>query len=161
MVAKKNTRIRKGLDAVRKNIADIIAQQGWAVITIQADVNAPAHSYTIGLTDKGLPEVIIFGLPAEDATSLLGNIAHQLVDGLSYSENTPLTKVFAGANAYLKPVAGPAARENLRLASEFYPEGIAGLQLVWPDETGLFPWQEGFNELLRAAQPLLFHRNLH
>ncbi len=30
------------------------------------------------------------------------------------------------------------------------------LQLVWPDSTGKFPWQEGFEEKLRKAQPLLF-----
>lgn len=161
MADKKQTMLRKGLNRVRKDVADMVAHHGWAVLSIHADVDTPPYSYTVGLTEKGLPEIILFGVPPDAAQPVLEILAKELVDGKSYGENTPLTRVFAGVNAYLKPVPEIAAREKMWLASEFYPKRMAGLQLVWPDEAGVFPWQDGFNENLRLAQPLLFHRSLH
>ncbi len=71
-----------GADAFFAKIDQQIAEYGWSVIATgtQLASGEVSMAYTIGLADKGFPEIIVFGLPA--------HIAQVLV-------NTPATKRYA------------------------------------------------------------------
>jgi hypothetical protein len=62
------------LDVLR----EIINGHGWAVQYVEGE-DRP-FAYTVGLTDLGLPELLITGLPPRTAKRLLNSIAHDMVD---------------------------------------------------------------------------------
>ena len=62
------------LDVLR----EIINGHGWAVQYVEGE-DRP-FAYTVGLTDLGLPELLITGLPPRTAKRLLNSIAHDIVD---------------------------------------------------------------------------------
>lgn len=62
------------LDVLRATIRD----HGWAVQYVESE-NRP-FAYTVGLPGRGLPELLMTGLPADTACRVLNSIAHMIVD---------------------------------------------------------------------------------
>lgn len=64
------------LDQVRA----VIRAHGWA---IQAMHEPPMqdHSYTVGMTALGGPEVLVSGIPGRDAAALLNTVAPMVLSG--------------------------------------------------------------------------------
>src|SRR5215471_11367155 len=53
----------------------LIDHSGWAVVGIEDDRIHPPWAYTIGLTPRGRPELVVTGLPLSRATWLLNTVA--------------------------------------------------------------------------------------
>ena len=53
------------MDAFRDKLEEQIAEYGWAILSTGTETAAGEISmaYTIGLAEKGLPEIVVFGLP--------------------------------------------------------------------------------------------------
>jgi hypothetical protein len=54
-----------------------VTQHRWAIQYVEGD---RPFGYTIGLHPKGLPELLITGLPPNTSARLINSIAHQMVD---------------------------------------------------------------------------------
>jgi len=124
---------------------------GWAVVGIEDDQVHPPWAYTLGLTPRGRPELVVTGMPLPRATWLLNAVARYVVDTAVprpgeevLMEDGPLMEVVR--------VAEPSA--HLFTAVEFYGEGIQALQLAWADERGHWPWDAGFRGH-QGGQPVL------
>jgi hypothetical protein len=135
------------------SLEDSIARYGWAV---QIVADRPLFAYTIGLADKGLPEVIMFGLPPK--------VMHQFLNivGLKFTKegvpplDTDLLDLAERFPARLLPA--PRAVADLYMhQARFRNENYTAVQLVWPDKRGAWPWEPAY-EAPASAQPILRDR---
>jgi hypothetical protein len=137
--------IEEWLDAIRTTMAE----HGWAVQFVEDDRRP--YAYTVGLHDRGLPELLVTGLPPQRAARLLNGVAAYLVDGgrpipgelISAPDGPPLEVV---------QVQHPDAHMNVAVA--FYGSDLRALQLVWADQRGYWPWCAEFAGR-GATQPVL------
>jgi len=145
-----------GHEAVQQRIEDNIREHGVAIIFTRTELAGATLNlaYTIGLADIGCPEVLVFALPAESAHMILNDIARRAREG-TLPMNEPLHDL-ANLPLVLKPVAPSIAAEYIVQANARIGRELPALQLVWSDTRGLFPWEEGFETRLLAAQPPLY-----
>ena len=129
----------------------LIDRFGWAVVGVEDDGIHPPVAYTLGLTPRGRPELVVTGLPTRRATWLLNAMASYVLEtavprpGESVQlEGGPLMEVVR--------VAEPSA--HLFTAVEFYGPGIQALQLAYTDDRGHWPWDAGFRGH-KGGQPVL------
>jgi hypothetical protein len=129
-----------------------IRAHGWAVQYVDDD--RTPFAYTIGLHDRGLPELLVTGLEPNRATWLLNTFAKRVVAGRM---SAPGNQVWlpAGTRVELVAVAHPDAHLNMAVAIGG-PE-IEAVQLVWADGRGRWPWAPGFDDG-RRPQPVLGNR---
>lgn len=147
-----------GMDGMEEGLEAMIAAFGHAVVATRIDVpeGELSMSFTVGLSRRGLPELMTFALPDHVAQALLNTSADRLSAG-----QLPTDVGLAEIASPLDVVFKVAAIEKVRRVS-LAIEALAGvhapevLQMVWPDKSGLFPWDAGFDESLRTRQPILY-----
>lgn len=101
--------------------------------------------------ERGLPELLVTGLPPQRTAQLLNGVAAYLVDGgrripgelISSPDAPPLEVV---------QVQHPDAHMNVAVA--FYGPDVRALQLVWADDRGHHPRCPEFSRG-QARQPVL------
>jgi hypothetical protein len=122
------------------DIERFLESPGWAVIGVFSDRgnNVPGFSYTVGLTARGLPELITLGLPSDAAHHILNDAARRLLAGNRFEPGQRLHEI-ANMPLTVRVVDDTDARRTGYAAFRRYPEGCRFLQLVWPDRAGLFP----------------------
>ena len=136
-----------GGDYLRQVVLPIIERAGWMVQYVEPDgVRAPL-AYTVGLTERGLPELVSTGLSPERSAQLLNAVA---------DSGQPLTAgqhVAVGLHAMeVVRLAEPAV--HLVTAAQLYGDRLSALQLVRPDERGRWPWHKAYRDG-RGGQPVL------
>ena len=135
------------LDYLRR----MLDEQCWVVIAVRGDRYRPPFSYTVGLTGHGKPEIVVTGLPQQRAADLLNDVAAHLVhaDPPAPGERIPLS---GGPLIEIVRVATPSA--HLNVAVELCGSQLTALQLVYADDRGHWPWDQGFRGG-RGGQPVL------
>lgn len=140
-------------------IAWVIETNGWCAEPVAAheDPPTPGYTYTIGFESTyGHPEVVIFGLQPVAARGLLDLVATQLEAGLVLPEGTFVGLLDNDLPAALLPLDVAEFGDLFPDARAFHGQhGFRMSQFVWPDRQGLLPWNEGYDERLRLAQPVL------
>lgn len=134
------------LDEVRAKVS----KHGWSVQYVES-LRTP-YAYTIGLHDRGLPEMLVTGVSPLRAVTLLNSAAE-----IALRIGEPLT---AGAQIALRAgqlvevveVAQPDAHMYVALALN--GGAMRALQLVWADRCGRLPWGADFDDG-RGGQPVL------
>jgi hypothetical protein len=126
-----------------------IRTHGWAVQSVEDDRRP--YAYTIGLHDRGLPELLVTGMPQQRAACLLNSAAGATVDGRVF---TPGAHIAMGDGPLVEivEVAHPDAHMNFAVA--LGGPDVRALQLVWCDERGRWPWAAGWGHG-RRRQPVL------
>ncbi|MEU4818254.1 DUF4262 domain-containing protein [Micromonospora aurantiaca] len=137
----------------------IIATIGWAVTyvlpTDDGTVTTAPFAYTVGLTAHGYPELITAGLPPEVAHGLLNDLARRVYDTAErFTHGQRLSDVIAGYDAII--IDGPPTDELLPglAISRYGRDRVRLQQMVWPDQQGRFPWDNGYRFDPRT-QPLI------
>lgn len=133
-----------------------IEQFGFSVVLIEGTEYLPAFAYSIGLwkTYKH-PEVIVFGLPSDTLHAIINSIGefvskkNAIHSGRLYDDFLDNLK-----NTFLE-VDSRNMNDYFGFALDFYEAEVPALEFIWPDNSGLFPWDENFTEDLKFAQPLL------
>jgi Domain of unknown function (DUF4262) len=129
----------------------LVDEYGWAVQGVGGGRHRPPWAYTVGLTPRSRPELLITGLPELRSGKLLNGIAASLL-----RRETP------ASGERMRPAGGPlvefVAVENpdvhLLTAVALYGPQVRGLQVVWADDRDRWPWERGFRGR-RGGQPLL------
>jgi hypothetical protein len=129
----------------------LIDRFGWAVVGVEDDGIHPPVAYTLGLTPRGRPELVVTGLPPRRATWLLNAVASYALD-TAVPRPGESVQVEGGPLMEVVRVAEPSA--HLFTAVEFYGPGIQALQLAWADDRGHWPWDAGFRGH-KGGQPVL------
>ncbi|MGJ6127207.1 DUF4262 domain-containing protein [Mycolicibacterium sp. Y3] len=121
-----------------------IAANGWTVIAVFATAAqlGPSFAYTVGLSEQGLPELSVYGLPGRVAHSLLNEVARRMVGSKCALQTGERIEGVLVDDVALVAVAMSDARE-LNLVREIYGSVAAAVQVVWPDANGLLPWENG------------------
>lgn len=121
-------------------LRETIAAHGWAVQYVQSD--RKPFAYTIGLHARGLPELLVTGLPPKRAQWLLNTFARRVVvSGKPVAGDE--VSLPAGTRLELVDVAHPDAHMGMAIAIE--GPAITAVQLVWADSRGRWPWAPGFD----------------
>jgi hypothetical protein len=122
-------------------LREAVAASGWVVVDGPGDAAS-----TAGLTARGLPELVVLGLPADVGGALLHALAVRLLAGERPADGQPLPGLLEGTPPVLLTVSGPVPAP----ATDLFDDVVLR-QLVWPDAGGRFPWHDGFAH----EQPLL------
>jgi len=126
-----------------------ISEHGWAVQFVE-DADRP-FAYTIGLFDRGLPELLVTGLPPHDSAHLLNWVAAHCVWGL---ELVPGDQFADPGGRRLEVVRVEVPDAHLKFAVAVGGRNVRALQLVWADARGRWPWETGWSTG-RRSQPVL------
>lgn len=149
-------------------VEELIADVGWMLqgaFPTSLDPHGHSWVYTIGLGPSfGHPELVIFGLPFESAAPLLNGLGDRVAAGESFppGRRTDVVRPHGDAELPVQLLEVTLRRhrdEWFAVGRRYYREHDLGvpawLQLVWPDKTGRLPWDDGCDDGIRAAQPLL------
>lgn len=131
-----------------------IAQHGWLVIGVRGDGERPGFQFTAGLTERDLPELIVYGLGDEVGMHALNDVAQRLVGGARYADGEVVRDVLEGDyRTQLWDVTW--LQDPLGAAFRLYGEDrVRVRQLVVPDLEDRLPWEDGHSD--PDLQPLLF-----
>lgn len=127
-----------------------------------------SFSYSAGLpVSVGQPDVIVFGLPKDLMHSMINEVASQYRKGLILSDGQIIEGLIEGYPCVARQVLG----ENI--VADYFNSAMwvhqrelgrpmeAAFQIVWPGvEQRLFPWDEGCDEALIAAQLPLYSQRM-
>lgn len=140
----------------------MIETTGWALepVAPQTDVDppVPGYTYTIGFPAAfDFPEVIVFGLTPVAVRGLLDLVADMLGGGTQIPLGVELLGLFDNElRCVFAPVDVEAFASLVGTATAWYRGGTFALvQLLWPDRNGFLPTEAGFDQRLRAAQPVI------
>lgn len=111
-------------------------------------------AYTVGLSDVGLKDIIVFCMPFKPAQAIL-NYAAELLKKNELPADQPITEL-ANFPLIFKNVSAEAVEPYMTLTNCRANEPLPAFQMVWPDNKGLFPWEEGFDCHYTFLQPALY-----
>ncbi len=134
------------LDVLR----DIIADHGWAVQFVE-DGSRP-FAYTVGLSGRGLPELLVTGLQPRTSARLLNSIAHYIADEGMVVQ--PAEHIDYQGEYLLEVVEVEHPDVHLTFAVRLRDGPIRAFQLVWTDDARHWPWDRGWSHG-RRRQPVL------
>jgi hypothetical protein len=137
---------------ISEKLEDLIRSRGWAVVTVSG---RPGFSYSVGLAERDLPEIVVFGVGAEEGPKIIGDSARTALDGGRLNMNEPLHGLLNNFKAVLRSLAPDEIQLYLKAAWVRSSGKMDAVQLVWPDPKGKFHWEAGFDEKFLHYQPLL------
>jgi hypothetical protein len=115
-----------------------VQANGWVVQFVS---DRTPFAYTIGLHPRGLPELLVTGMPPERAKLVLDSVAQYLVEG---GRPVPGERMLIGGELLLDFVQVQHPDAHLKFAVSIYGP-LQALQLVWPDDQGHRPWCAKFS----------------
>lgn len=149
------------MDAVEK-IEWMIETNGWALEPVAPNAEAvpptPAYAYTIGLPAlTGFAELAVFGLTPVAANGLIGLVIDALQGGTEIPVGTELVGLFDNdLRCYFAPIDPANAVSWFSTAHAWYRgETFDVVQLLFPDRNGFMPYEPGFEQRMRRAQPVV------
>jgi hypothetical protein len=148
---------------VRRIIGDIgkiVDRVGWAVIELEASSHRPSCAYTIGLDITfAWPELICFGLAPSQMRDMLNAAVSELQKmGRTPEPSVRLENVVQGYACNLSSAERVLVVQEPTLAHQFAtlkrnePTRVRTLQLLWPDQNGLFPGEPHCSAQIRKMQ---------
>lgn len=140
----------------------MIETNGWALEPVAADESTvpptPGYAYSIGMPAAvGFPDVAVFGLTPVAANGLVTLVADACRGGteiplgvelVGFLDNE-LRCVFAPVQAEAWPVWFATAMAWYQGAPSSF------VQLLYPDRNGFLPYEAGFDQRRRLAQPVV------
>ncbi|WP_160713261.1 DUF4262 domain-containing protein [Chitinophaga solisilvae] len=145
-MAVSNKKIQKGID-----------KDGCFFIVVPPENHVPGYVYSIGLFQKfNHPEIICIGLEEDDLGTLVNNACELVKRGQTLCLSTNYTEFLQGVSVQFLLVDKLHYPYYLNEAIDFYDSSdYPAIQLIWPDEQGLFPWEPEYNSDYKFLQPLL------
>jgi hypothetical protein len=145
------------MDEDDRKTLEHIEEYGCSVIHIAAEGDLPPFTYSVGITKtSSAPEAFVIGLKQP--------MAHFVVN--EYNRRGRSGESFAPGNRYRGFLEGFEI-EIHKVDPSFYQEyfgynlwlyrgpNFAVLQLVYPNTSGIWPWEPEANDWFKAWQPIL------
>ena len=128
-----------------------VEQHGWCVLLVPGTLD---FAYTVGLWHTlRVPELVMFGLDGEGMQHWLNTCVARVRDRGWPDAGSPLPGVIDGADTQLRPVDESWRDAFFGTAHRFYRGWpVPVWQLVWPDATGRWPWDEQATASSRTRQ---------
>lgn len=123
-------------------------------VVVRSFRDRDAHwSHTVGMIDRGLPELLVSGLDHDRGRAILLNAARDVFDRSGVVDGD-LSDRIADRNVMFRSLPVERAGRYALEAANRDPEQFQALQVVWPDEEGLFPWASGCDPEVARCQSL-------
>jgi hypothetical protein len=140
----------------------MIETHGWALepVTPRSDVDPPipAYAYTIGLPALlGFPEIAVFGLTPVAANGLCGMVIEALRGGTEIPIGVELVGLLDNElRCLFAPVDVATHEATFATGLAWYRgEPFDVVQMLYPDRNGFMPYEPGYEQRLRLAQPVI------
>jgi Domain of unknown function (DUF4262) len=140
----------------------MIETDGWALEPVAPDADTdpptPSYAYTIGVPALvGFPEIAVFGLTPVAAKGLVGLVVDACRGGTEIPFGVELLGLLDNdLRCLFAPVDLDEYGGFFRTARSWYGgESFDLVQLLYPDRNGFMPYEPGFDQRLRYAQPLV------
>jgi len=129
----------------------------------------PSFAYSTGFPDLiGQPEVIAFGQPIQGMSIMIGHLSDLCRDGLRMTDGLQVPGLLQNHACTLRSVKPENIVGDYFHFAMWYQQRQTGtamteaFQIVWPGaKSGLFPWDAGCAEEVRALQPALYESGLN
>lgn len=145
-------------DYMEEVVLPTIRRFGWMVLAVGGSRLYAPLAYTIGLTEAGLPELVVTGLNAGRSCDLLNTVAQYCLGVDPPPLHGERVHLDGGPCAEVVDVPNPEA--HLFVADDVYGPSLRARQLVWADARGRWPWEAG-HRASRGGQPVLGPRAVH
>ena len=153
---------RYGSMSALEKIEWMIESKGWALEPIapvpENDPPTPGYAYSIGVPAAvGFPEIVVFGLAPAAANGLVTLV----VDACRGGTEIPLGVELVGLldndlRCLFAPVDLDEHGGRFPTANAWYGGApFEMVQLLFPDRNGFMPYEEGYEQRMRLAQPIL------
>lgn len=121
----------------------------------------PPFAYSVGLSDRfKRPELLLFGFDEDDSLNMINVLVRRYVrSGFAVPLDDPVLRVLTRGPVIVKSVSIERARSYARIAVDYCEHlriACAVQQIVVPDGSGKFPWEQGYDARLDGFQPRLF-----
>lgn len=140
----------------------MIETDGWAIEPVaprsDTDPPSPAYAYTIGLPALlGFPEIAVFGLTPVAARGLAGLVVDAVRGGTEIPFGVELVGLLDNElRCAFASIDTTEYQPFFTTAAAWYRgEPFEMVQLVYPDRNGFMPYEAGYEQRLRLAQPVL------
>ena len=142
------------LDEAERNFSDVIRTHGWMQTVALDEDDKPGFCFTTGFqTSIGHPEIICFKIDREVANKYFWLLYRCAQNGKPVPRAVRTRGLSPTDDAYVFPVAKRHYANYLGWSRWFYRgDDFDCLQVVWPDEAGVFPWEDGFDSKYANAQ---------
>jgi hypothetical protein len=119
---------------------------------------ATYFSYSIGITKScGAPEIIVVGLDENLGHWLVNEYNRRVSSGETFAFDRPYPGFLEGLEVRFGQVAEEHRKEYMRSTCWLYDgPTFEAVQLIWPNTSGIWPWDPEASEQFRASQPILF-----
>lgn len=143
-------------DTVDQQMLKGIEEQGFGVFSVGGDPEYPSFAYTIGLSDRCLPQLLAIGISLRAAGAIVHHLATDWVSGkLTNDSIDKRLEDYANLPVVLKPINDPAVWGEYMVQMDRFrstDNEVRVLQVVFPDMNGKFPWESGYVDF---GQPYL------
>lgn len=140
----------------------MIETDGFAVEPVppNPDWDPPraGYTYTIGFqANTGFAEVVVFGLTPVAARGLIGLVADMLLAGTEIPVGVEVVGLLDNdLRCEFAPVDVDEWSPLFSTASSWYHgDAFEMVQLIYPDRNGFMPYEPGFDQSKRFAQPVI------
>lgn len=147
------------LDTYWKNLCLQVQKHGWVVQSVFEDgeKGIPGISYTVGLSARGLPEIILMGVDPRTANILLNAAAEKLIAGVFQAQTGSIVTEVANMPLRVKQLSTTQFSHFGRMAmlhGETFSHAVPAFQLVFPDAMGRFPDDPACDPTMREIQDI-------
>ena len=132
-------------------VRGLLEEHPWVVIGVDRDGYRAPYSYTVGLTEVNLPELVITGLSKGRAADVLLAVAERVLDAGAPTAGAQIRLPGRRAGEVVR-VAEPGV--HLEVAADLFGDRLSAAQLVYADLRGRWPWDKDFRNG-RGGQPVL------
>lgn len=140
----------------------MIETNGWALEPVPARPETvppvPAYAYSIGMPAAvSFPDVAVFGLTPVASNGLVTLVADACRGGTEIPLNVELVGLLDNElRCMFAPIDLSEWGELFATATAWYRgETQPMVQLLYPDRNGFLPYESGYEERLRLAQPVI------
>jgi hypothetical protein len=151
------------MNFIQETISSHVNQYGLAIQCVYptAEEDVPFFMYTIGMTNIGAAEVIVFGLIPDIMMDVINELYVDIKEG-RVDKKTEIFNDMLSVPVLSHVVDKKSASEYGVQAFEYYKQrGMTPTfrQLIWPDANGVYPHQEGCSERIRQVQPYIGNKS--
>jgi len=146
------------MPSIEQTIKTNIKKYGHHIIHVMADEDDEADfAYTIGLYETyGKPEIIMIGQDQELLQIVLNNLAYDYKEGRTLTDNKLEDEILDDYKCMVVNVDKEHYEEFLGLAMDYYKgTDFDVMQVIWPTQAGMFPYDENAPEDFKEWQPVL------
>jgi Domain of unknown function (DUF4262) len=145
------------MDASERKALEDIQQHGCHIIYVMAEDDLPPFAYTIGIQRTShAPELIVIGLKQPIACFVLNEYNRRIRQGEKFNDGQMSGGFLEGFECQFQTVHRTHYPEYLGWAQWLYKrEEFDTLQIVYPNTSGVWPWQNEADECFKSWQPIL------